>query len=713
MTEALRALATAHGVQLAYTDVEGRAQEASVEALHAIVRALGSAIERVEEAPEALRVRRLQAHRVAIPPTLVQWQGQPAAIPLSLPEAALPGQVQISIHLEPPAPGALAHEPPESRHFEQRPDFGRRLEVEGEVRRLALLSLPTDLPIGYHRLSVQVGSEHLEATLLCAPREAHFGPGGEGAREWGAFLPLYALRRQDSLGTGNLLDLEALGRLLARHGGRALGTLPLLSSFLDAPFEPSPYAPVSRRHWNELFVDPRALPEVERCPAAQARLSSQAFGDEAARLRSAELVDYAASAALLRSVLGPLAETAHQEPLLRERLEAFLAEHPQIDDYARFRAATQRAGRAFHGWEEAARGGDLGAAPLDPAAHRYHRYAQWVAHRQLEGVSRRLADAGVDLYLDLPVGVHPDGYDVYRERDLFAQGVSTGAPPDPLFRGGQDWGFPPLLPDALLASGQRYFAECLRHHMRVARRLRLDHVMGLYRLFWVPQGMSAKQGVYVRYPADTFFAALCIESRRAGCALIGENLGTVPPEVNRALEAHRMQGMYVGQFAIRPSSRGALEPPEPGVLASMNTHDTPTFAGFWHGDDVDLCERQGLLDPAAARADRQGRAELRRSLGASLAGLGLIAPPEPGEEAPLEAVFPALLQLLGRSRAALVIVALEDLWGSRLPQNVPGTHREEPNWRRKAALDLESLEAQPELLAILDALHAARGGQDE
>ena len=322
---------------------------------------------------------------------------------------------------------------------------------------------------------------------------------------------------------------------------------------------------------------------------------------------------------------------------------------------------------------------------------------------------RELADQarrrGPGLYLDLPVGVHGAAYDVWRERALFAEGASAGAPPDTFFTKGQDWGFPPLKPEALREQGYAYLVACLRHHLEHAGVLRLDHVMQLYRLFWIPQGLEAKDGVYVRYPAEELLAVLALESHRYQALLVGENLGTVPPEVNAALERRGVLGMYVMQYELAPGAPGLERTPPAATVASLNTHDMPPFKAFWEGLDIADRQELGLLDEEQARVERERREATRRELEA------LVRPRDLQDEPPdVQEVLRRLLERLAASPARLMLVNLEDLWGETEPQNVPGTTDERPNWRRKARLGFEELSTDPEVLATLRRVDELRRG---
>ena len=429
-----------------------------------------------------------------------------------------------------------------------------------------------------------------------------------------------------------------MARWSAGLGGSAVATLPLLAAFLDEPCDPSPYTPASRLFWNELYVDPRRLPELGRSLRAQALISSSEFTAEVAALRGRRLVDYRRLYALKRPILAALAETFFAETgaageARRAAFAAFRDRHPRLDDYAAFRAVGDRRRETWQGWPERLRSGRIEPGDYDEADLRTHLYAQWAAAEQVaDAAAAAAAGGGSGLFLDLPLGVHPSSYDVWRERELFVPGVATGAPPDILFSRGQDWGFRPHHPDRLREDGYRYYSAAIAHHLEHAGALRIDHVMQLHRLFFVPQGMAATEGLYVRYPADELYAVLSLESHRARARLVGENLGTVPDAVNAALAEHGISTLFILQFEAEPDlGPGVLHRPVgEAEVAGFNSHDMPTFRGFLDGADVE--DRFGLGLIARSEADRQlvDRVRLRDAFSRRLAESGHLAGRRPG-----------------------------------------------------------------------------------
>jgi 4-alpha-glucanotransferase len=472
-----------------------------------------------------------------------------------------------------------------------------------------------------------------------------------------------------------------------------------LASFLDHPLEPSPYAPVSRLFWNDFYIDLTRVPELEGCPSAQAIVGSPEVQQESQGLRSLPLVDYHRQMRLKRRVLEELTQCFFAEPSQRYSAFArFVEADPSLGDYARFRATVERQRSPWPTWPEPLRDGVLKAGDYDEEAKRYHLYVQWLAHEQMQTLCQRGRAAGVKLRLDLPLGVHPDGYDVWRERDVFALRATAGSPPDTFFTKGQDWGFPPLHPEAMRKQGYSYFIACLRHHLQHAGILRLDHIMSLHHLYWIPRGMEARDGVYVRYPSEELYAILSVESHRHQALIVGEDLGTVPRYVRKAMARHNIHRTYVVQFELKPDRRRPVRSVPTASVASVNTHDMPPFAAFSRGLDIDDRLKRGLLDDKGARSERRARQALKRDLLAFLRREGLLKKDERHDE---RAVLRACLAFLSASPACVVLVSLENLWLETEPQNVPGTTDEHPNWRRKARYSFEALCQMPEVLHTL------------
>jgi 4-alpha-glucanotransferase len=288
------------------------------------------------------------------------------------------------------------------------------------------------------------------------------------------------------------------------------------------------------------------------------------------------------------------------------------------------------------------------------------------------------------LGLDFPLGVHPFSFDTWRFQPQFVSEVDTGAPPDAFFTKGQNWNFPPLNPEAMRSNHYNYLQACLQNVMQYASYLRIDHVMWLNRLFWIPKGTKPQEGAYVRYPTEELYALFCLESHRHKCVLIGEDLGTVPEPVRQTMKQHQLLRMFVGQFENWQSSKTMKRVIPKDSVVSLNTHDMPTFAGFWKGVDLIDRKQMGLLNPRSLQEEREWRLILNNNLLKFLRKEGWLK----GRTSLFE-TLKACLHYLSQSPARLHLINLEDLWLETRPQNVPGTGQERPNWRRKARYGLE------------------------
>lgn len=619
-------------VQLAYWEVRGRLRRASPEAVRAVAEALG-----VDPA----------APPPAVEPVTVAWDGR-LRLKLRLP--APPDRLRCAVLLE--GGGEL-----EESELTVRRVGGREDSVVCHV------ALPGRLPWGCHRAVVSTGGRRLETMVLSAPRRL---PGVAPPR-LGLWVPTYGLWSRTD---GFCADFEALRRAaswaLARGAG-VLATLPLFATLLDEPCEPSPYLPASRLFWNELFV--HLLGSRGSAPTG--------------------LVDYRAAFAEKRALLE---ESWRQLPDRRkEEVRAWARQQPWLAQYTAFRAYLERQRRPWRAWPEAARAG-VRLDGADPVAPDVYAYAQWLADRQLQAV----AETGVWLYLDLPLGAHSDGFDPWQFRGLFVEGVSAGAPPDPFSALGQDWSFPPVHPQRAREDGYAYLRACLARLFRVARMVRLDHVMALHRLYWIPKGFPATEGVYVRYPADELYAAVMLEAVRAGAVVVGEDLGTVPGAVRRELKRRGLWRMYVLAFE---AGSEPLRPPAADTVASLGTHDTASFASWWEG--LDLVELHGLGRMTAEQMSAErGR---RRAVVTALARQLGLRDPSP------RTALQAALRWLAESPAGSVLVHLEDLWLETTCHNVPGTTADQhPNWRRRLRYPAEAWDELPEVSETLQDLAARR-----
>ncbi|PPS74535.1 MULTISPECIES: 4-alpha-glucanotransferase [Streptomyces] len=682
-SEDLSRLAVLHGVATSYSPSPDRSVAASATAVTLTLAALGVDASTPGAIRAALAAREGELGDRLLPPTVVGWGGSPPAALAALPE-------------------------------------GTRLRIDteqGESRTAA-----DGLPPGVHELTATTpDGRTATAHLIVAPPRLPAPPG----RSHGLLVQLYSLLSRRSWGMGDLGDLAEL----AGWAGRSLGAgfiqvNPLHAAVPGPPTDPSPYRPSSRR-----FPDPVHL-RVEDVPEAayvQEPERLRALLERSGRLREAvlrqgALIDRDAVWELKREALELLAEV----PLGPGRRAAycdFLAGQGRaLEDHATWCALAEVHGSDWHRWPTGLR--DPRSAETTQARNGlmdrvdfWSRLA-WLTDTQLTAAQRAGREAGmpVGIVHDLAVGVHPGGADAWAQQEYFAAGMSVGAPPDAFNARGQDWGLPPWRPDRLAASGYAPFRELLRALFRYAGALRIDHVMGLFRLWWVPQGHPPTEGTYVRYDAEAMLAVLVLEASRAGALVIGEDLGTVEPGVRETLRERGVLGTSVLWFERDWEGDGHPLPPESwraDCLATATTHDLPSTAARLTGEHVELRDSLGLL----TRPLEEERAEAAADAGewlSLLSRLGLLQGTGGGgdtssEEAQIQAVHRFLL----RTPARMVGVWLPDGVGDRRPQNLPGTWDQYPNWRLPIAdaqgrpVTLEDLAASPRLHALMEVL---RGG---
>lgn len=709
-------LAELLGLEHAYHDIWGKEHVAQPEIKRKLIAAMGvpagsdaeiaSSLAHVEQAPWV---------RLA-PPCVTLLATEPPALTLSLPAEA--DRVEWRLVTE---DGSERHgfaATGEMPTIEETMLGGDRL-----VRRR--LALPA-LPVGYHQLELAGGGRTASARLIVAPAtcftaDEAMGPGGRG---WGLAVQLYSVQSAGNWGMGDFGDLLGLVDTMARFGCDTIGLNPLHALFPDDPNHYGPYGPSNRVFLNILYLAVPALPEFAECGAARDLVAQPAFQQRLSAARAAELIDHQAVADLKMPVLELLyrdfrdrhlgqdsargrafeqfrvesGEALRRQALFDALHEHFHRRHGQWfwpDWPAEFRAPTA-AGSVRFAAEQAERIG-------------FFEWLQFAADDQLAQASARARALGMELglYRDLAVANHPGGAAAWSFPDVVLKSAGIGAPPDALGPQGQSWGLSPLSPLGLQETGYRHFIEGLRANMRSAGVIRIDHVMALLRLFWIAEGHSAAEGVYVRYPFTDLMRILALESQRNRCLVVGEDLGTVPEGFRPAMRALGVLSTRVLYFERGPDG-GFIAPEYYETEAQINaaTHDLPTVRGFWQGLDIAWRDRIGLYpDPARRDADLAERRQDRERLVASLRHNGALGPTEVATQgdAATDEVVVAIHRYLARTNGRLLMVQIEDLVGETEQPNLPGTVTEHPNWRRKLTLPLEKFATDPRVRAIAEA----------
>lgn len=726
----LAELAARCGIASEYYDNWGRRHATSEQTKRAVLAAMGYATEQPETLRAAVLAWDEATWRQPCEPVLVRRIDQPLgawSFSLAVEEAA---EHELCIEWEIlDESGRLQHK------GEAGPGLVPAASTMLDGRRYAryAVPVPTGLDCGYYDLvahaATAAGEVRGTLRLIMAPSRCYVPPRlQEGARTWGLSLQLYALRSSRNWGVGDFGDLaDIVERAATDLGAGVVGLNPLHALKNARPYHISPYSPDSRLFLNVLYVAVEQVPELADSEPAQRLLNDPEFQASLASFRASELVEYDRIYAAKLTALEALFQTfqarhlrGQGESSATQRGQAFLDYARQggerLERFALFQALSEELQRRYpdiwewKDWPEPYRN------PASPEVEafrraqasrvRFHQYLQWIASEQLLVVAQRARALGMPLglYHDLALGSSRSGSDAWVFQDVLALTVDSGCPPDAFALEGQNWGFPPMDPHRLKASRYRFFIELLRRNLTYGGALRLDHVMGLFRLFWIPQGLPSSAGTYVTYPFEDLLGILALESVRHRTMIIGEDLGTVPDEVRASLSAAGVLSYRVLYFERQPDGRCN----EPGhypsqAVAVVTTHDLPTLAGFWGGKDLDTRRRLGLLpDDDALKAAREERARDCRRLYEALQKEGLW--PIQGEAEALPAMTSdlalAIHLFVARTPCWVVLAALDDVIGELSQTNMPGTLDSYPNWSRKMQLPLETWWGAPALVRL-------------
>ena len=669
-TGVLADLAREYGVATEYWDWRGNHVAVAVETLTRVLAALGVDASTEQTLAAALESRRSDAWRTLLPPYVVARQGEQRAVDVHVDDGAA---VDVWIVRE----DGTFH-----ANLAQAENWNPARDIDGRLVGEASFVVPADLGPGYHTLHALSGGQHGQCDLIVSPTWLGL-PDRVGEHSvWGLATQIYSVRSGRSWGVGDLTDLgELAGWAGAEHAACFVLVNPLHAAEPTPPMEPSPYLPTTRRFANPLYLRVEAIPEYayldDDTRAAIERLA------ETARARP-EVIDRDAVWAAKRSALASI-HAAGLEPGRQIAYRAFCRrEGRALDDFAVWCALSHTHGPDWHRWPEQVRHPRAAAvaefAAADADAVDFHRWLQWVLDAQLRDAQATARTAGMSLGIvhDLAVGVSPIGADSWAWQDELARGITVGAPPDPYAQTGQDWSQPPWRPDRLAELAYQPFRELIRSALRHSGGLRVDHIIGLFRLWWIPAGAGPTQGTYVRYDHDALIGILALEALRADAVVIGEDLGTVEPWVRRYLRDRGLLGTSILWFEFDWDADGAPLAPERWreyCLASVTTHDLPPTAGYLAGDHVRLRHELGLLTRSLEDELAADHAERTAWLDHLRAG-GLLA-----EDADEQATVLALHRALRAAPARLRCLALTDAVGERRTQNQPGTIDQYPNWR--------------------------------
>ncbi|MHC9295870.1 4-alpha-glucanotransferase [Mycobacterium sp. LTG2003] len=666
---ALLELAHRYGVATEYEDWTGRRIAVPESTLVAVLDALGLPASTEQGRAEALAALDREYWQRSLPPIVLGRAGAPSSFWVHVTHG---DAVDITLALEDGTERATLRQLENNRAPYQLDD-----RWIGE----ATFELPADLPLGYHRLRLRVGDFHTETPVVVSPAVLTLPTRLGERRTWGLAVQLYSVCSENSWGTGDLTDLTDLAVWsAAAHGAGFVLVNPLHAAAPTAPMEPSPYLPTTRRFVNPLYLRVEAIPEYSAVRGrGRIRKLRSGVSERAARR---DVIDRDGAWKAKRVAL----QQVYRVPRSAGRELAYRAyqarEGSSLEDFAIWCAIAEQYGNDWHAWPhelQHPRSPDVAAfAAANPEAVDFHRWLQWQLDDQLTVAQATAQQAGMALGImgDLAVGVDPNGADAWALQDVLALGVTAGAPPDEFNQLGQDWSQPPWRPDKLVAAAYEPFRALVNMALRHAGGVRIDHIIGMFRLWWIPKGAAPTDGTYVRYDHDAMIGIIALEAHRAGAVVVGEDLGTVEPWVRDYLRERGLFGTSILWFESDDS--GGPLPAERWreyCLSSVTTHDLPPTAGYLAGEHVRLREELGLLTRPADQELEEDRAaqaawfdELRR--------VGLLGPDPDTDE-----IVTALHRYLGGTPSKLLALSLADAVGDLRTQNQPGTTDEYPNWR--------------------------------
>ncbi|MHA7240351.1 4-alpha-glucanotransferase [Arthrobacter sp. TMS1-12-1] len=663
----LEQLAEAHRVGTTSKGWDGEPARVSPETLVTVLAALGVDASSDTAVAQALEDAVTGPWRSVLPAVVVVRRGRADPVALHVPAGA-------AVELSAVGEDGVHYTVTVGEARETRTVDGRHLE-----RRDA--TLPHALPLGWHTLRAAIDGQESSCTLVVTPDRLSTTTALAEHRRWGLMAQLYSVRSADSWGIGDLADLGRIAQAAAQHEGDFVLVNPLHAAEPVPPVEPSPYLPTTRRYFHPLYLRVEDIPEYARLgAAARDRIEGLAVGFAAANTAT-DLLDrdssYAAKLEALELVF------AVERPAQRQQdFDAYRAHQGQgLADFALWSALAEAYAPDAPEWQAVGRPGSPGtreAARRHAGRIEFHAWLQWLLDEQLQEAQLDATDAGMSIGVvhDLAVGVHPSGADAWALQDVLAAGISVGAPPDMFNQLGQDWSQPPWHPDRLAASGYAAFRDMLRNILRHAGGIRVDHILGLFRLWWIPQGAAPGAGAYVYYDHEALIGILALEAERAGAIVVGEDLGVFEPGVQEYLAERGILGTSILWFEQDEDGPRPPEAYRKGCLTTVTVHDLPPSAGYLAGEHVMLRERLGLLSRSVEEEQAEDRAVQEKFL-ALLRNRHLLADGPAGVPETVE----ALHAFIAQTPSVLLGVALADAVGERRTQNQPGTKDEYPNWR--------------------------------
>ncbi|HAS53352.1 MAG: 4-alpha-glucanotransferase [Nitrospirae bacterium GWC2_57_13] len=715
-------LAKLCGIVPDYWDIFGKKHTATQEMKRATLRAMRIDVDSTEALEREIRMRGTRPWTTVLEPVMVfSAEKQPVEVPLHLPvpEGAEDG-LSITWSLKDEQCRVSKHSLTEKAITTAGTNW-----IDGTRYIRIMLKDEADREPGYYDLYVECnhrdgifagGSKSLSITsrVAIAPDACYLPEKLKSGKAWGLAVNLYAVRSERNWGIGDFTDLARIVEWVHGLGGGFVGINPLHAIPNTYPYGISPYSPISRMYKNFIYLDMEAVPDVAESEAAGDILRSEAFQKDLGEVRSADLIDYPRIAKMKERILAPafvsFLKKHHGKGTSRD--EAFRKyceeEGRALDAFALYSALWKHLHetRGTHGWPQWPQeykdheGEAVRAFGKDHNRERlYHAYVQWLIHEQLGGASALSVKLGMPLglYHDLAIGAIGGGSDAWIYQSVMGL-ADVGAPPDDFSPAGQNWGFPPMTPEQLKETGYEPVIRTMRESMKYGGALRIDHALGLFRLYWIPRGKEPREGVYVEYPHEDLLRIIALESVRNKVVVIGEDLGTIGDNVREALKQFNMLSYRLFYFERNypdPSFRMPEKYPEP-ALCAVTTHDLPTLTGYWQGRDIAVRKEQGMYpDDESWKGQLQERERDKKLLLELLRSQGLLpagSPEGPGEMPGMTSdLMIAIYRFLDSTPSRLMLVSLDDVIGTLDQQNLPGTVDSHPNWQQRTPLTLEAM----------------------
>ena len=692
-------LAELCGISAQYTDAAGQPVQIPTEYQRTALKSLGEQVNNDSQVEKSLYHKIQKKWSQLLPPVIVLHQGQRFIIPMCIPVTRLGNQFKGELIREGGATEALSIKPEALKEIE-------RTALKNEDMIKLELELPDDLSLGYHQLNLKHRALESHCQIIIVP-DTCYEPArlSTGQKIWGSSVQLYTLRSEHNWGIGDFSDLKKLVTALASQGADIIGLNPIHSLYPANPLHCSPYSPSTRNFINPLYIDVSALPEYSVCQKIAKLVKGSEFQRTLHSCRVEPYVDYAQVAALKY----PILEAAYHH-FNRTDVENKTPRAKAFDKYRREKGA----GLELHGtyealfeyfkaqdinswgwpcWPEEYQQPDTREVHAFSRQHkeriRYYIYLQWLAETQLQEAQQAAIDAGmlVGIYRDLAVGVDRGGSDVWRQKPFYCLDASVGAPPDPVAPQGQNWGLPPFHPEKLKDAAYHPFIEMVQANMQHCGALRIDHVMGLLRLWWCPPDKTADYGVYVNYPLEDLLGIIKLESLRHQCLIFGEDLGTVPPQIEAAMPAARCYSNEIVLFSRKGDRFFAPNDFKAQALTCISNHDIPTLKAWWNCNDLDLRRELGIYSAEMTQREKTSRHDDKMALLRTLQDAGEapqgMDPDDISTLAYSRELWEKMHYYLAKTNSRIVALQLEDVLEIDSMVNIPGTSTEYPNWSRK------------------------------